>query len=344
MDGFRMILKPGQEVGVVLQWDEPFGAASDDLDLILFIKPPEGEWMLLPENSGLAVRDGDDDPLEFAYLKIKSSAPGEIMAAILIRDNHADRPRKLKMVLMPDPGVRFMTPRCLTLSGSIFGHKAVPDIVTVGAINVTDPNIDDIAPYSGRSPVQIAIPQPESRPKPDVVGLDCVTVSDASGLPSPFCGISAAAPHVTALAALLLGENDDPAVARPSVASVIAALKETAVDLGVPGFDNVYGAGRVDALSASRKLDRDHSDPPTVTGADIHAPADTVVTATVDVAALAPFRLTATSSNPVLLPDANIQGLAECTTAGRCRLTLKPVTNQNGETLITNTIVDGAGR
>lgn len=64
-----------------------------------------------------------------------------------------------------------------------------------------------------------------------------------------FFGTSAAAPHIAAVAALLLQANLEL-----SPAQIKATLQGTAVDLGVPGPDNIFGAGRVDALAATQRV------------------------------------------------------------------------------------------
>jgi serine protease len=72
----------------------------------------------------------------------------------------------------------------------------------------------------------------------------------AFGLPGGYEGTSMAAPHVSAIAALVIasgkvGPNPTPDVVR-------AHLQATARDLGTPGFDNRYGHGLVDAAAALR--------------------------------------------------------------------------------------------
>jgi serine protease len=69
------------------------------------------------------------------------------------------------------------------------------------------------------------------------------------GLPNGFVGTSMAAPHVSAAAALVIASGR--AGRRPSPKAVEDRLKATAVDLGRPGVDEFYGAGRLDAAAAT---------------------------------------------------------------------------------------------
>jgi serine protease AprX len=64
-------------------------------------------------------------------------------------------------------------------------------------------------------------------------------------------GTSQAAPHVTGLAALIL--ELDPAL---SPADVRRIIREGAIDLGEPGFDNSYGYGRIDVVRSLRLVAR----------------------------------------------------------------------------------------
>jgi serine protease len=69
------------------------------------------------------------------------------------------------------------------------------------------------------------------------------------GLPSGFVGTSMAAPHVSGTAALviasgLLGRH-------PTPKAVEDRLEATAVDIAPAGFDDAYGAGRIDAAAAT---------------------------------------------------------------------------------------------
>ncbi|MEX2658427.1 MAG: S8 family serine peptidase [Acidimicrobiales bacterium] len=67
--------------------------------------------------------------------------------------------------------------------------------------------------------------------------------ADGGGSYACLAGTSMAAPHVAGAAAVLLGLGLDPVATRDR-------LLATAVDLGAPGPDPVYGAGRLDVTAA----------------------------------------------------------------------------------------------
>lgn len=127
----------------------------------------------------------------------------------------------------------------------------VPDMITVGA---TDCN-DAIAGFSSRGPVtwqNIAPyfdwPHPPGKLKPTISGpgvdtqsLDAFSCSGYTFL----SGTSMATPHNAGVMALILQAN--PNLDHFQVKQI---LKDTAIDLGTAGADNVYGFGRIDAVAA----------------------------------------------------------------------------------------------
>ena len=132
---------------------------------------------------------------------------------------------------------------------SVFGHPAVDGVISTAAINAGDPGNDDIAFYSSHGPSTICssfpCTSPVLRATPAITGIDNVSVTLAGLGVSPFAGTSASAPHLAAIAALLL--EADPTL---TPAELLAALQSTAADRGAAGFDNTYGAGLADALAA----------------------------------------------------------------------------------------------
>ena len=125
----------------------------------------------------------------------------------------------------------------------------VPDVITVGAVNCAD----FIASFSSRGPVTWQNvspyndwPYPPGKLKPTISapGVDTLSTSVCSGY-RRLSGTSMATPHVAGAVALMLEAN--PNLDHFQIKQI---LKDTAVDLGEPGPDNSYGAGRVDAYEA----------------------------------------------------------------------------------------------
>ncbi len=69
------------------------------------------------------------------------------------------------------------------------------------------------------------------------------------GLPSGFVGTSMAAPHVSAAAALVIASG--VLGPDPTPQAVQERLQATAADAGMPGYDEAYGFGRLDAAAAT---------------------------------------------------------------------------------------------
>jgi hypothetical protein len=76
-------------------------------------------------------------------------------------------------------------------------------------------------------------------------GAPVLTVCAAGNRISGFIGTSQASPHVTGLAALLVAEKG---ISTPALLK--AAIEKSAVDLGQPGVDPLYGSGRIDVARA----------------------------------------------------------------------------------------------
>jgi subtilisin family serine protease len=237
-DIFNGVVVPaGGTLTCILQWNDPFGGAADDYDLLLF----DANLNLVAESIDPQV--GAQDPIELVAVVNQTNT--DQLANVLIQ-RFAGEPRHLELFCLGAAALEHGT-----AAGSIFGHAALPSVVAVGAVDVRDSGLDDVEAFSSHGPARIDFPTLETRAKPDLVAFDGVAISNAGGFPAcpPFCaffGTSAAAPHSAGIAALLLDQN-------PSLtpAAVQAALTRSAVDIGPQGFDDASGFGRIDALASA---------------------------------------------------------------------------------------------
>ncbi len=118
-----------------------------------------------------------------------------------------------------------------------------PEAFAVGAVN----NSDGIYTYSARGPS--ACGESETIFPEMVAPGVSIRTSDLFGLYTWATGTSLAAPHIAGALALLLDAFPDLTADQQAT-----ALLNTAVDLGSPGPDNTYGAGRLDIWAAYQWL------------------------------------------------------------------------------------------
>ncbi|OPZ74583.1 MAG: Extracellular serine protease precursor [Firmicutes bacterium ADurb.Bin456] len=220
----------GVEITVVLQWDDKFGASSNDYDLYL--------WNSSSRLLGVScLKQGEgSDPLE--WITWTNDTASAVNACLEVYKYSGNSSNLEVFIYSGEVDARNVIP-----GDSVFGHPAVPGAIAVGAINAREPS--RIASYSSRGPVTIRYPLPEIRNKPDICGIDGVRVTGAGGFPSRFYGTSAAAPHVAAIAALTWAQYPEK-----TADEIRGIILSGAVDLGAPGTDYIYGAGRADALNS----------------------------------------------------------------------------------------------
>jgi len=116
--------------------------------------------------------------------------------------------------------------------------------LAVGAVNAADPSFP-IASFSSRGPTNCTI-DGSSAIKPDISapGVGVRSAVNGGGY-NQLNGTSMAAPHIAGVAALI--RQACPTLAPDEVMQI---MYDTAVDLGAPGKDSVYGHGLVDALES----------------------------------------------------------------------------------------------
>ena len=233
-----VVVPPGGTLTCVLQWNDPFGASANDYDLFL----------LDANLRVVAVSDdpqtGAQDPIE--AVSVVNVGTNNAVANVLIDRFGQSAPRRLELFCLGASAREHMTP-----AGSIIGHPALSEVVSVAAIDVADAGLDQVESFSSRGPARIDFPARADRAKPDLAAFDGVSISNAGGFPAcpPSCaffGTSAASPHTAGVAALLLQKE-------PSMTprAVQIALRQGAVDIGPVGFDDASGFGRLDALASA---------------------------------------------------------------------------------------------
>jgi subtilisin family serine protease len=238
--GNTLLVPPFCSLSVTLQWNNRFGAASDDFDLFiarssdLAILAASGEF-----------QTGTQDPLEATDFTNTTTSP--VTVFIAVSEFHLVSP-PASLILdyfaildcSGNAGLQYLTP-----SESLSGNHALVEALPIAAVNAATPALAE--PYSSQGPGTISFPFPEVRAVPVLTSVDCVpTQAGVLGFFNlPFCGTSAAGPHVAGIAALLIERA--PTLSTEQLRGVLTG---TAVDLGPPGFDFTYGFGRADAFQA----------------------------------------------------------------------------------------------
>ena len=113
--------------------------------------------------------------------------------------------------------------------------------------------LDVVAPGGGNDAPNDDNPLDAQHCRPNLTGRDIyqqtfIRGPRTFGLPGGYQGTSMAAPHVSAIAALLIGTERLGEHPRPG--RVATQIRNTARDLGPEGYDSRYGHGLVDAAAA----------------------------------------------------------------------------------------------
>ncbi|MEN6519153.1 MAG: S8 family serine peptidase [Methanospirillum sp.] len=261
----------GEDLKVVMQWDERFGSAADDFDLYL-CDARQGDVL----RASTSRQTGQSDPLE--SISWTNTGSDREVAIVALHHGGTGGARTLEVYAYPSSGAD-VSPENLVAADGIYGHQAVPDVIAVGAVSASNPIA--IEPFSSNGPVTHLFPSRTVIQKPDICAPDRVAVSGAGGFKTVFVGTSAASPHVGALCALIWSAKPEL-----SAAAVRGALFSSAVDLGATGRDNVYGWGRADGAAMYALLAAPVFTPTPIQAVTV-APATAAPTATPTPAAVA---------------------------------------------------------
>ena len=236
-------IPPGSRAIITLQWSEPFGQAAIDLDLVVI----DDTGSVLAMSDG--IQNGTGDPFEHLVVTNPDITPLTAHLGVLYLGTEPLTSDSLYLkffIREQHPGL-VSNPEIFTNQNAIFGHAAVPDVITVASVSAFSP--DRITVDSSQGPALIMYPTREMRQKPDVSAPTNVDVSGVGDFPSSFPGTSAAVPHVVALVAQLASAFPDA-----SRDEIKQALFAGATDLGLPGWNPVYGFGLVNAEQSYHAL------------------------------------------------------------------------------------------
>ncbi len=240
------------EVDILMRWndwpyaDMDYGIELNEFDLSTggFV----GSGSIAESN---AVQNGSQPPIEHITWDIPNPPEQGDAAyhifALLIRafsDNHTGTEIELHLsgncfignLLFPEKDHTAI----LTSSSSITEPADAESVFTVGAINQANWFTGPQEEFSSQGPTN-AWAGSGARIKPDIMGPDDVSgliYGPGSGQYTGFSGTSAAAPHVSGAAALILCAN--PGLTPDEIQSQI---ESNAIDMGDPGKDNIYGSG-----------------------------------------------------------------------------------------------------
>ncbi len=118
------------------------------------------------------------------------------------------------------------------------------NVFSIGALDATNyPFPYPIADFSSRGPS--SCDEVTIKPEISAPGVDVVSCVPDTSMYTPMSGTSMAGPHVAGVVALMREIDPDLEVDR-----IKQILIDTAIDHGVPGEDNIFGHGNLDAYAA----------------------------------------------------------------------------------------------
>ena len=239
----RFELAAAERVVIALHWDEPWGLASHDFDLHLL--DPSGT---LVASSRRRQAVDSVDPQE---VLVYTNEGGAGRFGVVVQNwRGAAPPLRLELFVLGSGDRSRASLEVATAESSLLAQAdAGGGVITVAAITQNEVGLDRVAEYSSQGPTNNGVS------KPDIAAVDGVRISGATEFGSRFYGTSAAAPHVAAVAALVLEAQPMLLAADGGTAAIERELLRelllgTAVDVGPVGLDLQAGAGRIDAEAA----------------------------------------------------------------------------------------------
>lgn len=247
----RITIPNNRLLRLSLQWDDPFFTTNGvDTDIDVFLLDPSGNIVA----SSLDFNITNQTPVEFLVF---NNNTGQTNFDVLITLFDGPEPERLKYIPFGiGSNASTIYQEFATNSPTVFSHPAATGAMAVAAAPYFNPTTPE--PFTSEGPTTILFnpngtrkSTPEVRQTPDITAIDGTDTTffgfsdfEGNGFPN-FFGTSAAAPHAAAVAALVKEAN-------PSFTpqEIYDRLQSTAIDIGAPGFDQVTGAGLINAFDA----------------------------------------------------------------------------------------------
>jgi subtilisin family serine protease len=262
VDLFQDIRIPtGNAIDLILNWDQASGQVETDLELFLLDRPqlPGTGSRVLDE--GTLLRGREADPARrVGYRPLRSEETVYLMIARRIEGN-GTAPNTLKWISFANNRDNRTSYQYISDgmgSSTIYGHQNAAGAITVGAVPFRQTpaygnRALSLERYSSTGGVGILfdaqgnrLTSPDVRQKPNILAPTRVKTTVA-GFRS-FFGTSAAAPHVAALAALMLQRAGGHGRLTP--AQILAALRSGTIPLSIVPNNFPDGVGLVQANAA----------------------------------------------------------------------------------------------
>jgi hypothetical protein len=248
---------PGDTLAYVVEWNDPWDDSGpndlNDYDVVVFDSPTGGNAVACNQSDTASTNNvcnqsgASTSPITPGPTPVQgtswTASKSNYYLEVFFRNG---TPGQNLKILVFDQSAFQVTVDPVT-AGSVYGHAALayPTEISVGAItaDLALSGSYNIELYSSLGPVEFGVTNgktqvigsPQSIPKPDFAAPDCVSITGAGGFPSPFCGTSAAAPHIAGLVALLMAGYPGK--------SPYTLLQQAATQPGSPDPNGTFGFG-----------------------------------------------------------------------------------------------------